>query len=263
MKPILCIDTTTEACSVALSTNQLDPAVELLTRYQLAPRRHAELVLAMVDEVLNEAKLTLEQLDAIAVTVGPGAFTGVRLGIAVAQGLAFAAALPIIPVGTLDTLARAAVEQQLFNPSVLESRSIAVAIDARMNQVYWGCFSTLQQHNSTHAAIVEELQTPRVCSVDEINFKHLGVDENWLFAGTGWAAYSSIFEQELGFCPVIEAPLLLPNAENALLVVADKLKHNKACLLAAELIQPLYLRDKVAETTMERLSKKNQLKGDH
>ena len=96
---LLALDTATEACSAALWD---DGAV--LERYQLAPRRHAALILPMLDAVLAEAGLTVAQLDAIAVGCGPGAFTGVRIAISIAQGVAFAADLPVAPMSTLATL---------------------------------------------------------------------------------------------------------------------------------------------------------------
>ena len=92
---LLAIETATEACSVAL---WIDGA--LCERHELAPRRHAEWVLPMVDAVLAEGGVAKRELDAIGVGRGPGAFTGVRLAIAVAQGLALALDRPVVPVST-------------------------------------------------------------------------------------------------------------------------------------------------------------------
>ena len=104
---LLALDTATEACSAAV---WVDGAV--LERYELAPRRHAALILPMIEAVLAEAGLSPPQLDAIAFGRGPGAFTGVRIAVGIVQGIAFAADLPVIPISTLAALALGA-EQEL------------------------------------------------------------------------------------------------------------------------------------------------------
>src|SRR5713226_5161338 len=87
----------------------------------------------MVDAVLAEAQVSLSMLDGIAASIGPGAFTGVRISVAVAQGLAFGAGLPVIPVTTLEALAFQAMQRG-------SGRALA-CLDARMGEVYWGCFA--------------------------------------------------------------------------------------------------------------------------
>src|SRR3990167_2664697 len=113
---ILAIETSTEACSVAVWV-----AGEVRERHEIAPRRHTDLVLPWCDELLAEAGITRRQLDAIAVGRGPGAFTGVRLAIALVQGLALALDRPVLPVSTLAVLARQG-----------QGDRILAAIDARM-----------------------------------------------------------------------------------------------------------------------------------
>jgi len=97
---LLAIETATEACSVALVSGQM-----IVQRHEIAPRRHAELVLPMIEQVLAEAGLARGALDAIAVGRGPGAFTGVRLAISIAQGLALGLDRPVVPISTLAALA--------------------------------------------------------------------------------------------------------------------------------------------------------------
>ncbi len=87
----------------------------------------------MAAELMAEAEVTWSLLDAIAASIGPGAFTGVRISVSVAQGLAFGAGLPVVPVTTLEALAL----QVLARDS---TRAIA-CLDARMGEVYWGCFA--------------------------------------------------------------------------------------------------------------------------
>ena len=102
---VLALDTATEGCSVALLTDG-----GLRGRWAEAGRGHAEQILGMVDAVLAEAGVSLAMLDGIAASVGPGAFTGVRISVAVAQGLAFGADLPVVPVTTLEALALQAMQ---------------------------------------------------------------------------------------------------------------------------------------------------------
>ena len=97
---ILALDTATENCSVALLVDD-----KVYVRSEVAPRDHTKKILPMVDEVLKEAGLTLAELDALAYGRGPGSFTGVRIGIGIAQGLAFGADLPMIGVSTLEAMA--------------------------------------------------------------------------------------------------------------------------------------------------------------
>src|SRR5690606_41756281 len=118
-------ETATEACSVAL---YLDGQVH--ERFELAPRRHAELALPWAQALLEEAGVARAQLDAVAVGRGPGAFTGVRLGIALAQGVALALDRPLVAVSTLEVLAAGAPQDG--------PEQILAAIDARMGEGYAG-----------------------------------------------------------------------------------------------------------------------------
>ncbi len=238
MKQILAIETTTEACSVAIAFNKNNQP-HRLSRFQVAPRRHAELILNMVDEVLNEADVSLQQLDAIAVTIGPGAFTGVRLGVAVAQGLAFSSGLKIIPANTLEVLAYAAQDS-----ADLPIKRIAVAIDARMKEVYWGCF---EYKDNKLFPVTEQL----VIAANMVPQGEYPIDNSWFFAGTGWGAYPQYFKELLGFSPICKQQMQLPTAESVLSLALENFEQQ----LEAELIMPVYLRDKVAETIIERQRK--------
>lgn len=126
---ILAIDTATEACSVALANH--DSIEEI---FEVIPRKHTERVLPMVDELLNNAGLSLAELDAIAFDRGPGSFTGVRVGTSVAQGLAFSVDLPVLPISSLSALAQYALKEKNLS-------HVLSMIDARMNEVYWACYS--------------------------------------------------------------------------------------------------------------------------
>lgn len=100
---ILALDTATEACSVALWNDG-----EIHSLFEVCPREHTQRVLPMVQQLLADQGITLNQLDALAFARGPGSFTGVRIGIGIAQGLALGAGLPMLGVSTLATLAQGA-----------------------------------------------------------------------------------------------------------------------------------------------------------
>ena len=121
---ILALDTSTEACSVALL---LDGDVRM--RFQLTERSHAELVLPMIEGLLEEAAVTLADIDGLAFGRGPGAFTGLRIACGVVQGLALGANLPVVPVSSL-----AAVAEQV---PVGAGEAVLICNDARMGEVYW------------------------------------------------------------------------------------------------------------------------------
>ena len=125
---ILAIDTATDACSVAL---HLDGDYREI--HELAPRRHAEILLPRIRTLLSEAALSLRDLDALAFGRGPGAFTGVRIATGVIQGLAFGADLPVVPISSLHALAQGAWRER-------GEGNVLAAFDARMGEVYWGAY---------------------------------------------------------------------------------------------------------------------------
>ncbi|EPE37757.1 hypothetical protein CF66_2203 [Candidatus Photodesmus katoptron] len=132
-KTILAINTATENCSIALITHNN----ELYIRNEIALKCHTQKILPMIDEVLKEAKITLNQIHSIAYARGPGSFTSLRIGICIAKGLAFSKNLPMIGISSLQSIA-----QNIYRRYGLTR--VACAIDARMNEIYWGNFYRLK-----------------------------------------------------------------------------------------------------------------------
>lgn len=124
---ILAIDTATVACSAAL----MGDGEIMAARHVAMLRGHAEALLPMVDAVMTEAGVAYGALDLIATTVGPGSFTGLRVGLAAARGLALAGGLPIIGVTTLEALAHAGEPGE---------RSVVAVINAHRDEVYYQIF---------------------------------------------------------------------------------------------------------------------------
>jgi tRNA threonylcarbamoyladenosine biosynthesis protein TsaB len=131
MSYILAIDTSTDACSVAILTPS--GVKQILT---IAPREHTQRLLPSVERLLAEHGLSLRQFDAIAFGVGPGSFTGLRIGLSTAQGLAYGADLPLIPISTLQTMAQTAIRLEHAGASQM----IIPVIDARMSEVYCAAY---------------------------------------------------------------------------------------------------------------------------
>ena len=222
MTRILAIETATAACSAALS---IDGEVE--ERYALAPRQHAALILPMVESLLASAELTVTQLDALAFGQGPGAFTGVRIAASVAQGIAFAANLPVVPVSTLAALAGSAMREA-------GGSHVMVALDARMHEVYWGVYTR-------DAGGLPVLQGREVVSAaDDVLMPGEG---RWIAAGSGWEVYAGVLMPRAGERVVRLLPDLEPRAHDIALIGADRFAWGEAGP-AGDAV-PVYLRDQV------------------
>lgn len=230
---ILAIETATDACSAALLIDN-----ESSVAYELAPRKHTQLILPMVEKLLANAELALADVDAIAFGQGPGAFTGLRIAAGVTQGLALAGDLPVIPVSTLAAMAQQSYQQYQAN-------HILVALDARINEVYWGQYQvvdgSVKLSGNEHVILPEKLEPI--------------VEGQWMGVGSGWQAYSDILEQKVkGHLQQVVADLT-PSAEFIAQLASYEYKKEK--VMTVEQAQPIYLRDKVADTIAERKLKKS------
>ena len=221
---LLAFETSTEACSVAV---WIDGQVH--ERFELAPRRHAELALPWAERMLAEAGIARSQLDAIAVGRGPGAFTGVRLAIAVAQGIALGLDRPLLPVSTLAALAMQAGGE----------RRIA-AIDARMGEVYLGLFE--RDGDGLRALAREVVVAPQAAALPQ--------GEGWDGVGTGFGAVDAALQARFaGRLGSVDASAL-PRAADVARLGSIAFARGEA--VAPERAEPAYLRDNVALTIAEQ-----------
>lgn len=222
---LLAIETATEACSVAV---HVDGAV--IERFEVAPRRHAGLTLPWAGELLAEAGISRRQLDAVAISRGPGAFTGVRLAIAIAQGIALAIDRPLLAVSTLQALALRAPAGQ---------SQVLAAIDARMGEVYAGRFACVD--GQWQAIDVEQVMPPQALALE---------GQGWFGVGTGFAAVDGALVQAAGAALAGFDADALPHAADVANLAVAAWARGEA--IAPELVEPAYLRNNVALTIAEQ-----------
>ncbi len=222
---LLALDTATELCSAAL---WVDGTVTV--REVWAPREHAALILPMIDELLQERRLTGAELDAIAFSRGPGAFTGVRLATAVAQGLGYGWGKGLIPVSDLQALAAQALQ-------VGSATRALVCQDARMEEVYWACF----EQDASDSVVQRSAE--RVTAPEQV-----ALPGDWqagqgamLGAGSGFDAYTALRDR---FAPQLLTllPELRPHAREIAGLAA---KMGLSAVVPPAQAQPVYLRDRV------------------
>ena len=221
---ILALDSSTEACSVALLMEST-----VLTRHELAPRKHAELILPFMEQLLAEAGLTLQDIDALAFGRGPGAFTGIRIATGVVQGIAFAVDLPVVPISTLACIAQGARRE-------LGAERVIAAIDARMDEVYWGAYEADGEGLMVEVdaeCVVRPEAAPQVAGAD------------WTGSGSGWATYDTVLAERYGGQVTRVDAERLPNAID--IAILAQREYRAGNVVQAEAALPVYLRDKVAE----------------
>lgn len=188
----------------------------------------------MVQEVLAEAGLALGQLDAIAVGQGPGSFTGLRIACGAAQGLAFGAGLPVIQVTTLEAMAAHALKDAAVGGAV-------ACIDARMHEVYAAIYEKTAA--GLRLASAPGLYAPAQAPLPTGDMSYIG-------CGSGFKGYANILAGRYAGRLVGIEPEVHPHAEAVANLATAKWQANG--YVAAEAVEPLYIRDKVALKTCER-----------
>ena len=166
MANILCIETATTNCSVALSVNG---SVIALREDLSEGYSHAELLHGYIEQVLEDAKVEKENLDAIAVSMGPGSYTGLRIGVSAAKGLCYALEIPLIAIPTLTSIAF----------KVPENASVIVAmLDARRMEVYSAVFNSEKQEiRETRAEVLTETSFSEYLEKGKVSFIGSGVSK--------------------------------------------------------------------------------------
>lgn len=222
---ILALETSTDLGSCALWQDG-----ELMERLCPAGRPHSETLLPLVQDLLAEAGVGFPQLDAIAFGAGPGAFTGLRVACGVAQGLAVAGDLPVLPVGTLEILAAGA-----------EGNRVLALLDARMNEVY---YAPLERSGNS----VRLMDSVRVAPPGDVR---LPQGSGWQACGNALAAYP-LLASRVAAAGVAACPATMPTAAALAGLAVGRLQAGEA--VDPALAAPFYVRDKVAQTVAERLA---------
>jgi tRNA threonylcarbamoyladenosine biosynthesis protein TsaB len=244
---LLALDTSTEFCSVALlsaagnaagdAAGTTPAAVRLWVRHEQTGAVSSTRLLPAIRELFDEAGMTLADCHAIAFGSGPGSFTGLRTATGVAQGLAFGLNLPVVPVSTLLVCAESARLRDASATRVL------AALDARMDEVYWADYSWDDAQGEWRTVQKASLDAPQ----------HLVLpDEPFTLAGNAAAAFGARLPAAAAARSVDgEAlPHAVPLAHAALRAL------RAGRTVPADQAAPEYVRDKVAQTTAERMAGK-------
>ena len=238
---LLAFDTSTEILSVAVSRDDMDGAQVWQYTGAGGARASADLIATVLD-LLRQANLQLAEMDAICFGCGPGSFTGLRTACAVAQGLAFGANVPVLPVDSLLAVA----EEARFSGMVDVSKAEVVALlDARMDEMYTASFvwSDGQWTVLSRDVLVRPENFAQQCAdLDSAKVT---------LAGNVFAVYSQHLQAVAQRLPCVTA---LPTATAMLRLAPQLLAAGKA--VPADQALPSYIRDKVAKTTAERMAEK-------
>ncbi|MBQ2852671.1 MAG: tRNA (adenosine(37)-N6)-threonylcarbamoyltransferase complex dimerization subunit type 1 TsaB [Bacteroidales bacterium] len=198
MSMILCLETSTAVCSVAL----VDNSNVIALRESLDGQNHAEKITIFIDEVMKEANISYNELEAIAVSKGPGSYTGLRIGVSTAKGLCYAMEKPLIAIDTLAAMTEGFLDNNFDNDhdtnikslpsslsSSLSSSSSSIfcpMIDARRMEVYSAFFTgDMKKISETEALII-----------DESSFSDLKLNHHLYLFGDGADKLVSLFENE-------------------------------------------------------------------
>jgi tRNA threonylcarbamoyladenosine biosynthesis protein TsaB len=224
MSYILQIETATTVCSVALSRDGETLAVKQINERNI----HAEVITLFIDELLKESDISYSQLDAIAVSSGPGSYTGLRIGVSTAKGLCFALDKPLIAIETLEAMADGLVnDRQLAGQEIL----LCPMIDARRMEVYTAIFDTQGKRIKPTTAEI----------IDENSFNDLLRNNTILFFGDGAPKCETVLDTN------VNAQFVTDFSNSA----AHLSKKAYAKLLANDLedvayFEPFYLKDFIA-----------------
>ncbi len=227
-RALLAIETATSACSVALSHDQ-----QTINRSQVGNNIHSQVVLEMIAELFAEFEVSAKSLSAVAVGQGPGSFTGLRIGIGVAQGIAYGGGCPMIGVSSLAALAWQAKQ------AVPEANAVLAGIDARMGEIYCAEYSVQSEFPEVFGDI--QVLAPELIASSKVNIT---------LAGNAWHEYQQQLPDSLREYKLPEPNLMLPDATAVLALARKKFEQGETIEPAA--FVPDYIRNNVAKKSAKK-----------
>ncbi|WP_404396836.1 tRNA (adenosine(37)-N6)-threonylcarbamoyltransferase complex dimerization subunit type 1 TsaB [Pseudoalteromonas phenolica] len=217
---LLALDASTEALSIAIQFNG-----QTVKHFEVCPQQHSQKVLPLVSELLDKAGCKLQDLDGIVFGRGPGSFTGVRISVAIAQGLAYGANLPLVGVSTLQAMAQQAIDEK-------QVESVVTGIDARMGEIYFAHYRKSEKGLAELSIDENEV----VCAPTDLpeSIKSLTA------VGSAWETYA---EQAADLNLDVISEITLPDA--AYMLKIAEVEFEKGNTVQAADAQPHYVRDTV------------------
>ena len=241
---LLALDTSTDTMSIAVSRG-VGASAQVWQHTGAGGAQASSTLIPAIRQLMQQAGLEFDQLDAIAFGRGPGSFTGLRTACSVAQGLAFGAGVPVLPV---DTLLAVAEEARHHSANASVHYRVLALLDARMDEVYAANY----EFNS---GLWLQYEGYSLIRPENIGIG-LPEDSQGLVAGDGWVMAGNAFAVYADRLPTSSVPRIhaLPTATAMLRLAPALLASGQA--VSAEQALPTYIRDKVAKTTQERMVEK-------
>lgn len=220
---ILGLDTSTEVCSVALKVGQKMNKINIPT-----PREHTLKILPYIDKLLKQFNISISDLNLVCVGSGPGSFTGIRVALGVAKGIAFGLNIPVVSLSSLEVMSYSALKTH-------NSKYIFAAMDARMNQVYFSLFHKAKTTNKLESILDERVIDPHEALEFVLKYKSEAI-----LVGNGWDAYEELHNN---LTSIHNAEIFYPDAED--LINLGYLSFLSGNYKSATELEALYIRNKI------------------
>lgn len=214
---ILCVETATKACSVALlnETKSLD-------RFEVEPRQHTRLLLPMIDELLNAESLKITDLTAFAISIGPGSFSGLRIGAGIIQAMSFASSRPVALISSLQILAQTICDEENID-------KVAVFEDAHMGEIYVGLYQKDKE------GLMQQISIDRLLAPDDLP----QLTGDWCVTGSALSIYQDAIEKSVENISASKNEAY-PKAKSMIKLAVKQI--NAGDIVAAADVVPVYLR---------------------